>query len=372
MVKVGIIGASGYTGAELIRLLTNHRKVEVTYVTSETYKGKQVSQLSPNLIGISSLKFKSFKAEEAKKLADVLFVALPHGKPMKVIPRLLAKNKKIIDLSGDFRLASQAKYKKWYGTNHTSANLLRKAVYGLPEVNRASIKKASFITNPGCYPTSVLLALAPVLKKKLIFTQDIIVDSLSGMTGAGRTPSSEVHFCTVAENVSSYKVGGVHQHIPEMEQEMTKIAGEEVKISFTPHLAPFLRGIYSTIYADLKPRDARLPAPEVADNGEQEGRGAKNKAEFSTAELTEIYKEFYKHESFVKVLEEGNYPEVKAVAGSNYCHVGLEVDQRCGRVIVVSAIDNLVKGASGQAIQNMNLMCGFKETEGLESVGLFP
>lgn len=352
MTKVGIIGASGYTGAELIRLLVNHKKVEVTYVTSETHKGKQVSQLYPNLASITELKFESFNVEQAKKKADVLFVALPHGKPMKIIPKLLAKNKKIIDLSGDFRLQSKAEYKKWYGKNHMATNLLGEAVYGLPEVNRASIKKASFITNPGCYPTSVLLALAPVLKEKLIFTQDIIVDSLSGVTGVGRTPSSEVHFCTMAENISSYKVGGVHQHIPEMEQEMRKIAEEEVKISFTPHLAPFLRGIYSTIYADLKEK--------------------KDKSEFNTTELLEIYKEFYRNEPFVKILKEGSYPEAKAVAGSNYCHIGLEVDQRCERVIVVSAIDNLVKGASGQAIQNMNLMCGFKETEGLEQVALFP
>lgn len=346
MVKVGVVGASGYTGAELIRLLLAHPKAEVSLITSESYQGKKISSLYPNLKGICDLSFSSYNAKGAKK-AEVIFVALPHGAAMKVVPELLGGTRKVIDLSGDFRLMSADDYKAWYKTSHAAPKLLGKAVYGLCEVNRSLIKKSHFVSNPGCYPTAIILGIAPLLKEGILFGQDIIVDALTGVSGSGRTLTDEVHYCFCDENVSSYKVGGIHQHIPEMELAMAKIAGEEVKMSFTPHLSPFSRGIYATIYGDLK-------------------------VDASTADLVKLYRGYYKDSYFVKVLDEGLYPEAKAVAGSNFCHVGVMVDERCGRVIVISAIDNLVKGASGQAIQNMNLMCGFKEETGLTQIGLYP
>lgn len=346
MVRVAVIGASGYTGAELIRLLLTHPKVEISLITSESYKGKKIASLYPNLTGLCDLSFSSYQAGEAEK-AEVVFVALPHGTSMKVVPELLKGKNKVIDLSGDFRLKTVDDYKAWYKIPHTASDLLGKVVYGLCEVNGDLIRKSNFVSNPGCYPTAAVLGVAPLLKKGVLFAQDIIIDSLTGVSGSGRTLTDEVHYCFCDENVSSYKVGGVHQHIPEMELAMEKIAGEEVKISFTPHLSPFSRGIYMTIYGDLK-------------------------EDTSTANLLQLYQDYYKDSYFVKVLDEGLYPEAKAVAGSNFCHIGVKVDERCGRVIVISAIDNLVKGASGQAIQNMNLMCDFPEEMGLTQVGLYP
>lgn len=347
MLKVGIIGASGYTGAELIRLLVNHPKVEIAHVTANQYAGKKVSFLYPNLTGIFDASFEKFDSQKAKEVTDVLFIALPHGTAMEVIPELLDENHKVIDLSGDFRFSDQEIYEKWYKIPHKSPSLLGLAIYGLPELNRDEIKKTNFLTNPGCYPTGAILAVAPFLTKGLIFEEDIIIDALTGVSGSGRAAKDETHYCYCDENVSSYKVGGVHQHIPEMEQEMEKIAGAQVRISFTPHLVPFSRGIYTTCYCDLK-------------------------EDISTEELIDIASKFYKDDYFIKVLPDGEYPQIKAVAGSNFCHIGLKVDERTGRAIIISAIDNLVKGASGQAIQNMNLMCGFDETEGLTSVGMIP
>lgn len=347
MLKVGIIGASGYSGQELLRLLLVHPAVEIAYLAANQYAGKKVSWLYPNLAGIYDLPYSSFDLKTALGKCDLLFVALPHGKPMEVIPSLLDGKHKIIDLSGDFRLVNADEYKQWYGFEHSSSHLLGQAVYGLTEINREEIQKAGFVANPGCYPTGIILGLAPLLAERLIINEEIVVDSLTGVSGSGRTASDDTHYCFCDENVSVYKVGGVHQHIPEMEQELTKIAGAEVKISFTPHLAPFSRGIYSTIYGKLKEN-------------------------VSTADLIQRCQDFYEREYFVKVLEEGVFPQVKAVAGSNFCHIGLKIDQRTGWAIIITAIDNLVKGAAGQAIQNMNLMCGFDENAGLKSIGLYP
>ncbi|HDP69425.1 MAG TPA: N-acetyl-gamma-glutamyl-phosphate reductase [Actinobacteria bacterium] len=347
MIKVGIIGASGYTGAELMRMLINHPDVEISYVTANKYAGQKVASLYHNFYGICDLLFEKFDLDTAKKNAEVFFVALPHGTAMDVVPDLLGDNRKVIDLSGDFRFFEKSVYESWYKMPHKYPELLGKAAYGLCEMNREEIKKSNFISNPGCFPTGSVLAIAPLLKKNLIFGDDIVVDALTGVSGAGRGAKEGTHYCSCDENVSTYKVGGIHQHIPEMEQEMGKISGKEVKLTFAPHLASFSRGIYSTIYSKLK-----------------EG--------ILTEELLKVYNDFYKNDYFVKVLSKGIYPEVKSVAGSNFCQIGLEVDKRTSRVIVVSAIDNLVKGASGQAIQNMNLMCGFDEKEGLEVVGLVP
>lgn len=347
MLKVGIIGASGYTGAELIRLLVNHPGLKLTYITANQYAGKKVSLLYPNFAGVCDLTYEVFDAKKAKELTDILFVALPHGTAMEVIPQMLDGKHKVIDLSGDFRFADKEIYESWYKMPHTYPELLGKAVYGLSEINREVIKKTNFLSNPGCYPTGAILAVAPLLANELVCTEDIVIDALTGVSGSGRGAKDETHYCFCDENVSSYKVGGVHQHIPEMEQEMGKIAKTEVKLSFTPHLAPFSRGIYSTLYCKLK-------------------------KDVSTDKLLKVLSDFYENDYFVKVLTEGEYPQIKAVAGSNFCHIGLKVDKRTKRVIVISAIDNLVKGASGQAIQNMNLMCGFDETEGLTRIGLMP
>ncbi|MDO8886345.1 N-acetyl-gamma-glutamyl-phosphate reductase [Candidatus Oleimmundimicrobium sp.] len=347
MINVGIIGASGYTGAELLRLLTNHSEVKISYVTANKYAGQKVSALYPNFYGICDLMFEKFDSDIAKKKAEVFFVALPHGTSMNVVPELLGENRKVIDLSGDFRFPKKDVYESWYKMPHKHPELLGSAVYGLCEINREKIKGSDFISNPGCFPTGSILAVAPLLKEEIISESDIIIDALTGVSGAGRSANKETHYCSCDENVNSYKVGGTHQHIPETEQEMSKISNKEVKLTFTPHLASFSRGIYSTIYCKLK-------------------------KDISTEELLKTYNDFYKNHYFIKILPKGVYPEIKSVAGSNFCQIGLEVDERTGRVIVISAIDNLVKGASGQAIQNMNLMCGFDEKEGLKAVGLVP
>jgi N-acetyl-gamma-glutamyl-phosphate reductase len=347
MINVAIIGASGYTGEELLRILINHPETNIIAVTSETYAGKQVGDIYPNLIDQEIPAYVSLLKAAAIENANVVFVALPHGEAMAAVPGLLAKGLKVIDLSGDFRLASAADYETWYKKPHTAPKLLDTAVYGVPELFAGNIAGADLISNPGCYPTSVLLGAAPLLASGLAYPQDIIVDSLSGVSGAGRSATAETHFCSADENASSYKVGGVHQHIPEMELYLGEIAGEDVKLSFTPHLAPFSRGIYSTIYADLK--------DDV-------------NAEFLHSEYVKFYADSY----FVKVLPLSKYPNLKAVAGSNFCHIGVAVDERCGRAIIVSAIDNLVKGASGQAVQNMNLVFGLPEETGLRQVGLWP
>jgi len=347
MIKVGIVGASGYTGAELMRLLTNHPEVETSYVTANKYAGQKVSALYPNFYGIYDLTFEKFDLDVAKKKAEVFFIALPHGTAMDVVPGLLGDNRKVIDLSGDFRFPEKGIYESWYKMTHKHPELLGKATYGLCEINREEIKKSNFVSNPGCYPTGSILGVVPLLKESLIFEDNIIIDALTGVSGAGRGAKERTHYCSCDENVSSYKIGGTHQHIPEMEQEMGKFSGKEVRLTFIPHIASFSRGIYSTICCKLK-------------------------EDISTEKLLEVYNNFYKKDYFVKILPKGVYPEVKSVAGSNFCQIGLEVDERTGRVIVISAIDNLVKGASGQAIQNMNLICGFNEKEGLEAVGLVP
>jgi N-acetyl-gamma-glutamyl-phosphate reductase len=277
---------------------------------------------------------------------DVVFTALPHKAAMEVVPTFLKLGKNIVDLSADYRLHDAATYGLWY-EKHLNPELLPQAVYGIPELRRELIREASLVANPGCYPTSVILGLAPLLKKKLIDPKSIIVDAKSGTSGAGRGAKVDNLYCEVNEGFKAYGVGGVHRHIPEIEQELSLLAGTELAISFTPHLVPMDRGILSTIYS----------AP---------------KGKMTTADLVALYQEFYDGEPFVRVLPEGDFPSTAFVRGSNFCDIGITVDQRTGRVIVVSAIDNLVKGASGQAVQNMNLMCGLPETLGLDFLPIFP
>jgi len=346
MLKVAIVGASGYTGVELIRILHCHPEVAVICVTSERSAGKKVSDVYPSLRGRCDLVLENLEPVRVGGKTDFIFTALPHKAAMEVVPTFLRLGKKVVDLSADYRLKDPREYEKWYEP-HLNPTLLKKAVYGLPELKRVKIAKADLLANPGCYPTSVILGLAPLLKKKLIDPSAIIVDSKSGVTGAGRSAKVDILYCEVNEGFKAYGVGGVHRHIPEMEQELSLLAGEKLTITFTPHLVPMDRGILSTLYA--------VPVKTL-----------------STAMLVKLYNDFYKEEPFVRVLDQGCYPSTAYVRGSNFCDIGLTVDNRTGRVIVVTAIDNLVKGASGQAVQNMNIMCGFPEAMGLEGLALFP
>jgi len=346
MLNVAIVGASGYTGLELIRILHCHPEVAVTCLTSEQSAGRKISDIFPTLRGRCDLTLENLEPVRVAEKADLIFTALPHKAAMEVVPTFLKLGKRVIDLSADYRLTDPEVYGAWYEPHLNPANL-KKAVYGLPEVRRAKIKGARLVANPGCYPTSIILGLAPLLKKGLISTGDIIADSASGVTGAGRSAKVDSLYCEVNEGFRAYGVGGVHRHTPEIEQELSLLAGEPLVITFTPHLVPMDRGILSTVYA----------TPFKAT---------------TTEKLVQLYQAFYKGEPFVRVLPLGTLPSTAFVRGSNFCDIAPLVDQRTGRVIIVSAIDNLVKGASGQAVQNMNLVCGFPETMGLEGLALFP
>lgn len=346
MLKVAIVGASGYTGVELVRILNGHPEVAVTCVTSEQSAGKRLSDVFPTLRGRCDMALENLEPVRIAEKADFIFTALPHKAAMEVVPTFLKLGKRVVDLSADYRLHDAREYAKWYEP-HMSPKLLKTAVYGLPELKRAKIAEANLVANPGCYPTSVILALAPLLKKKLIDPSTIIADSKSGVSGAGRSAKVDNLFCEVNDGFKAYGVGGVHRHIPEIEQELSLLAGKKLTLTFTPHLVPMDRGILSTIYVSpLKP--------------------------VTVTDLLNICSDFYYGEGFVRVLPEGIFPSTSHVRGSNFCDIGLTVDSRTGRVIVVSAIDNLVKGASGQAVQNMNIMCGFPENLGLEGLPLFP
>jgi len=345
-VKVSIVGATGYTGAELVRILSRHPEVELVALSTQSYAGKPFWEVYPHLYKYNQLTCEEMNLPELLDASDVVFVALPHGHAMPVALETARRGKKIIDLGADFRLADYRVYEEWYKVTHGARELLSSAAYGLPEINREKIRGAWLVANPGCYPTSAILALAPLLKHRLIDPGSIIIDSKSGVSGAGRGLSQGAHFCEVNENFKAYNVA-VHRHTPEIEQELGKIAGEEITVSFTPHLLPITRGILSTVYAKLA-----VPL----------GQG----------EAGELYSDYYKGEFFVRVLPEGLLPQTKWVAGTNHCDLGLMVDPRTGRVVVVSAIDNVVKGASGQAVQNMNIVCDFPEDTALAGPGLYP
>ena len=346
MLNVAIVGASGYTGLELIRILYRHPEVAVTCLTSEQSAGKRISDLFPTLRERCDLVLENLEPVRAAEKADIIFTALPHKAAMEVVPTFLKLGKRVIDLSADYRLTDPAVYGAWYEP-HLNPALLKKAVYGLPEIRRAKIKGAKLVANPGCYPTSIILGLAPLLKKGMIDPGSIIADSASGVSGAGRSAKVDSLYCEVNDGFKAYGVGGVHRHTPEIEQELSLLAGNELKITFTPHLVPMDRGILSTCYA------------------------TPNKAT-TTEKLVTLYQEFYDGEPFVRVLPQGSLPSTAFVAGSNFCDIAPLVDSRTGRIIIVSAIDNLVKGASGQAVQNMNLVCGLPETMGLEGLPVFP
>ncbi len=346
MINVAIIGASGYTGVELARILCNHPQVRLTAATSRQYAGQPLAQVFPNLRQKTALLCENLSMEELCERADFFFTAVPHKTAMDIVPNLLSAGKKVVDLSADFRLRVVAVYEEWY-QQHSSPELIPEAVYGLPELYRDKIKNCRLVANPGCYPTSIILGLAPLLRAGIIDPATIIADSKSGTSGAGRAAAVGSLFCEVADGFRPYKVGGTHRHLPEIEQEINAFLPQPVTISFTPHLLPISRGILSTVYARLRP-------------GIQE------------EEITQLYEAAYSQEPFVRVLTGNSFPATQFVRGSNFCDLGFKIDQRTGRIIVMSAIDNIVKGAAGQAVQNMNLICGFAETTGLESAPFFP
>jgi N-acetyl-gamma-glutamyl-phosphate reductase len=336
MIKVGIIGASGYTGGELLRFLKNHPDTELVAATSRQYDGQPIYKVHPNLRDLE-MKFENLKPDEMD--ADLVFTATPHGASMKIVPELLENDMRVVDLSGDYRFENIKTYEKWYGFEHTNP---LKAVYGLPEINRELIKTADLVANPGCYPTGAILACLPIVSEKIVDT--IVVDSKSGVSGAGVTPSEATHYPNCSDSVSPYAVI-THRHGPEIQEKLSKI--ENCRVSFTPHLVPVIRGIMTTVHSFI-----------IED--------------VSSEYVHEIYKEFYDGEPFVRVLDPGEIPRLSSVRGSNYCHIGcFDIDEN-GRLVVASAIDNLVKGASGQAVHNMNLMFGIPETQSIDQVGLHP
>ncbi|MCI5113762.1 MAG: N-acetyl-gamma-glutamyl-phosphate reductase [Candidatus Electrothrix sp. AW1] len=349
MLKVGIIGASGYTGVELARILSIHPEVELTVATSRQYAGKPLAEVFPSLRKRVDLVCENLGPEELVDRADFFFAAVPHKTAMDLVPILLKAGKKVVDLSADFRIRDAAVYEEWYQP-HSSIECIEEAVYGLPELYRDQVKNARLTANPGCYPTSIILGLAPLLREGLIDPAHLIIDSKSGTSGAGRSANVGTLFCEVTDGFRAYKVGGQHRHIPEIEQELTVLAGQPVTISFTPHLLPISRGILSTMYAPL--------SNEISATTE--------------TEIQELYESTYTDEPFVRVCPAGSFPATQHVRGSNCCDIGVKVDVRTGRIIIVSAIDNVAKGASGQAVQNMNLMNGFDETCALMGAPFFP
>ena len=346
MLRTGIIGVSGYTGVELARILSGHAEVEITVATSRQYEGKPLAEVYPSLRGCLDIVCDNPAGEELAERADFFFTAVPHKTAMDIVPPLLAAGKKVVDLSADYRLDDVAVYEQWYQP-HSSGELLGEAVYGLPELYRDAIRQCRLAANPGCYPTSVILGLAPLLREQLIDPDTLIIDSKSGTSGAGRSASVATLFCEVADGFRPYKVGGVHRHIPEMEQELSKLAGRNVTVSFTPHLLPVSRGIVSTMYAGLT-------------------------ADIDLDAMHRLYRQTYDAEHFVRLCPKGSLPATQHVRGGNFCDIGLALDRRANRIIVVSVIDNIVKGAAGQAVQNMNLMNGFAETTGLTGTPFFP
>lgn len=346
MIRVAICGGSGYAGGELLRILSSHPLIIVTAVTSERSAGKSIIDLFPNLLHYSNFAYEPLKPGFILKRADVFFMALPHGESQKAVNFFYTEGKRVVDLSADYRLKDAKIYREWYKVEHKFQKTLKNAVYGLPELYRKEISKTRLVANPGCYPTGAILGLYPSIKHKLIDIASVVIDSKSGTSGAGRKTEIALSYCEVNEGFKAYALA-THRHTPEIEQELSSMAGKDVRVNFTPHLAPFDRGIFTTIYSRL--------AKKV-----------------DTGKIIDLYKNTYAGEPFIRVLEEGNFPNVKTVRGTNRCEIGLTINRRTNTLVVVTVIDNLMKGAAGAAVQNMNIMMGFDEKTALDTVALFP
>jgi len=343
-VKVSIIGASGYGGGELVRLLSGHPEVELVHLSAESRAGEAMADLYPNLRGFTGAVTEATDPGRIARDSEIVFIALPNGKAMEMAPAIVP-HARIIDLGADFRFRDAAVYERWYRQRHACPQLLDDAAYGLTEFRRAQIRRARIVGNPGCYPTAALLAVLPLIQSGRVETSGIIVDAKSGVSGAGRTPTMGTHFSEVNENVAPYNVAS-HRHTPEMEQELALLTGGPVAVTFTPHLVPMTRGILVTAY--LRGKDG-----------------------LTTDQATAILQEAYAGEPFVRVLAD-RLPQTKATSGANFCDVAVRVDAHTGMVVAMAALDNLTKGASGQAVQNMNVMLGLPEASGLGAPGLYP
>ena len=346
MIKAGIIGATGYAGGELVRILTGHKDVEIKWYGSRSYIDKKYAEVYQNMFQIVDDKCMDDNMEALADEVDVIFTATPQGLCASLVNEEILSKVKIVDLSADFRIKDVATYEEWYKIQHPTPQFIPEAVYGLCEINREAVKKARLVANPGCYPTCSTLSIYPLLKEGLVDPGTIIIDAKSGTSGAGRGAKVDNLYCEVNENIKAYGVAN-HRHTPEIEEQLSYAAGQPVLINFTPHLAPMNRGILITAYASLK-------------------------KEVSYEEVKAAYDKYYANEKFVRVLEKDVCPQTKWVEGSNYVDVNFKIDPRTKRVIMMGAMDNLVKGAAGQAVQNMNLMFGLKESEGLELVPMFP
>jgi len=343
MIKVGVVGGTGYTGVELLRLLVNHPDTELYVITSRSEAGRAVVDLFPNLRGFTTLEFTQPDAA-ALEQCDLVFFATPNGTAMTMVPRLLEANVRVIDLAADFRLRSAAAWEHWYNMPHACPDYLDQAVYGLTEVNRAAVAKARLVANPGCYPTAVQLGLLPLLESGVIDANHIVADAKSGVSGAGRKAATGTLLSEASESLKAYGVDG-HRHLPEIKQGLEQASGQPVGLTFVPHLTPMIRGIHATLYARL------------TDTG---------------AALQDIFEARYQDEAFVDVLPAGSHPETRSVRGANYCRIAVHRPQQSDTVVVLSVIDNLVKGAAGQAVQNMNVMFALPESTGLHDVALLP
>ena len=346
MIKVGIIGATGYAGGELVRILMGHKEAEIVWYGSRSYIDKKYADVFANMFEIVDEKCLDDNIEELADKVDVIFTATPQGLCSSLVNEEILNKVKIIDLSADFRIKDVATYEKWYKIEHKSPEFIDEAVYGLCEINREKTKGARLIANPGCYTTCSILSIYPMVKEGLIDPKSIIIDAKSGTSGAGRGAKVPNLFCEVNENIKAYGVG-THRHTPEIEEQLGYAAGEEVLINFTPHLVPMQRGILVTAYANLK-------------------------KEVTYEEVKAVYDKYYKKEQFIRVLENETPPETRWVEGSNYVDVSFKIDERTGRIIMMGALDNLIKGAAGQAVQNMNIIFGLPENEGLQQVPMFP
>ncbi|MGO1468998.1 MAG: N-acetyl-gamma-glutamyl-phosphate reductase [Tissierella sp.] len=340
MIKVAVVGSTGYVGTEIIRLLINNPEVELKYITSKTYEGESYSSIYENYRDVFTEVCTTKDLEKIAEEVDLIFMALPHGLVSNQINKSILEKAKVIDLSADYRLKDKKVYESWYKTEHGSPERLEKSVYGLCEKNRKDIKEARLVANPGCYPTASILSLMPLLGEDMIEKNNIIIDAKSGVTGAGRSLNLGSHFTECNESIKAYSIGS-HRHTPEIEEQLGSL------VNFTPHLIPMNRGILTTSYVNLKEK-------------------------LNYRDIKKIYEKYYSGEYFIRLTKENIFPQTKWVKGSNFCDIGFKVDARTNRLIVVGAIDNMIKGSAGQAIQNMNIMFGLKENRGLEDVSMFP